>query len=264
MNEPVGILFGLASDWAELGKNTTSEFLEENKIDYGELVANLIASFTENITNKTFLTGLSDALNVAFNPERYGEKWVQRFLSSFIPTASYYARKGDDPLIRDSQSLLDSIYNRIPGQSQKLPARRNVFGETIEYSEGYAPDILGKAGKTFSPIYTSKATDDVVFNELVRLNITPSTPRRSIGGVKLTSKQYEGLMSEMLSLKTKQKLEQLIKSDGWKKLTDQSKTDYINSIIRKDQKMARDITELKDGGRIYKDQVLQLIKELNQ
>lgn len=75
------------------------------------------ASFTENITNKTFLTGVSDFINVIFNPDRYGEASIQRFLSSFVPTASYYVRKADDPIMRDAQTLTDQYLNRIPGLS---------------------------------------------------------------------------------------------------------------------------------------------------
>ena len=209
--EPVGILFGLAADWTDIYKYTDKKFAEENGPEFIELASMLSASFTENITNKTFLTGISDAINVMFNPDRYGEASIQRFLASFVPTASYYVRKNDDPLIRDAQSLTDAFYNRIPGLSTELPARRNVFGEERRFQEGAAPEFLGNVGKTFSPVAKSTITNDVVFNELARLKITPSTPKRTIGGVDLTSKQYESLLMEMIPLQTKAKLEFIIK-----------------------------------------------------
>ena len=147
--------------------------------------------------------------------------------------------------------------------SQQLPARRNVLGETIEYTPNYAPEIFGKFGKTFSPIQKSKITNDVVFDELARLEITPSTPKRNIGSVKLEPKQYENLFKEMLTLGTKKKLEAIIKSDGYKSAVDSAKADIINDIILADQKDAREITQIKNP-KIIKDEILNLMKDLQQ
>jgi hypothetical protein len=259
--EPVGILFGLAADWTDIYKYTDKEFAEGNKPELEKLATMLGASFTENITNKTFLTGVSDFINVMFNPDRYGEASFRRFLSSFIPTASYYVRKNNDPLIRDAQSVMDSFYNRIPGLSEELPAKRNVFGETLEFQKGAAPQFLGRLGETFSPVATSKIQNDPVFNELVRLKITPSIPRRSIGGVDLDSRQYESLMSEMINLQTKAKLESMIQTDEYKRLLDSQKIEFIKDIIRTDQATAREFTQMKYP-EILTKQMQQLMDEL--
>jgi len=261
--EPVGILFGLAADWTDIYKYTDKKFADGNKPELEELATMLAASFTENITNKTFLTGISDFINVMFNPDRYGEASIQRFLASFVPTASYYVRKNSDPLIRDSQSVMDAFYNRIPGLSTELPARRNVFGEERRFQEGAAPEFLGTVGKTFSPVAKSTITNDVVFNELVNLKITPSTPKRTIGGVDLTPKQYESLLMEMIPLQTKAKLEFLIKSPDYQALLPLQKTDAIKTIIQNDQKAARDLTAATYPN-IIDDQIIKMMEQLNQ
>jgi len=261
--EPVGILFGLAADWSDIYKYVNKEIAEENELELGELAAMMAASFTENITNKTFLTGISDFINVMFNPDRYGEASIQRFLASFVPTASYYVRKNNDPLIRDSQSVMDSFYNRIPGLSTELPARRNVFGEERRFQEGAAPAFLGNLGKTFSPVAKSTITNDVVFNELANLNITPSTPKRTIGGVDLTPKQYESLLMEMIPLQTKAKLEFIINSPDYQSLLPLQKTDMIKTIIQNDQKAARDLTAATYPN-IIDDQIIKMMEQLNQ
>lgn len=261
--EPVGILFGLAADWSDIYKYVNKEITEENELELGELATMLAASFTENITNKTFLTGISDFINVMFNPDRYGEASIQRFLASFVPTASYYVRKNSDPLIRDSQSVMDAFYNRIPGLSTELPARRNVFGEERRFQEGAAPEFLGNVGKTFSPVAKSTITNDVVFNELARLKITPSTPKRTIGGVDLTPKQYESLLMEMIPLQTKARLEDFIKSPEYQALLPLQKTDAIKTIIQNDQKAARDLTAATYPN-IIEDQIIKMMEQLNQ
>ena len=261
--EPVGILFGLAADWSDIYKYVNKEITEENELELGELATMLAASFTENITNKTFLTGISDFINVMFNPDRYGEASLQRFFASFVPTASYYVRKNDDPLIRDSQSFMDAFYNRIPGLSTELPARRNVFGEERKFPQGAAPEFLGTLGKTFSPVAKSTITNDVVFNELANLKITPPTPKRTIGGVDLTPKQYESLLMEMIPLQTKAKLEFLIMSADYQSLLPLQKTDMIKTIIQNDQKAARNLTAATYPN-IIDDQIIKMMDQLNQ
>lgn len=261
--EPVGILFGLAADWADIYKYADKSFTEENGPELGKLAAMLGASFTENITNKTFLTGVSDFINVIFNPDRYGEASIQRFLSSFVPTASYYVRKADDPIMRDAQTLTDQYLNRIPGLSTELPAKRNVFGEIRTFSKGAAPKWMGGIGETFSPVATSEVKNDVVFEELAKLKIVPVKPKRQIYGVDIDSRQYEGMLKEMVSLNTKNKIKIFIESPGYDNLPPMVKTEVIKSILSEDQKEARERTFYKNPELLDK-QMQELMQELGQ
>ena len=261
--EPAGILFGLAADTVDIYNYADSGFIKSNEGEIDELVSMIVGSATQNITNKTFMTGITDAINVISDPDRYGEKWINRFASTVVPTGVYYLRKGEDPLVRDAVTMADSISNRIPGKSDELPFKRNVFGEPIEYSKNYSPEFLGKFGKTFSPIQTSKEKQDVVFDEMNRLDITPNRPHRKIGGVDLNPVQYQGMLGEMLNLKTKQKLEFLIQNPAYKNALDSEKIDLIKEIIRQDQSVAREQTQIKYP-QILTDQMLKQIEELNQ
>jgi len=261
--EPVGILFGLAADGSDIGKYVDEGFMKSNDGEISELVSMIMASATQNLTNKTFLSGVTEAINAISDPDRYGERWINRFSSSFIPTGIYYQRKSDDPLVRDAQNMMDSFYNRIPGLSDKLPAKRNVFGETIQYTPTYSPDFLGQFGKTFSPISKSPITNDLVFNELVKLEISPSMPRRSIDDVKLEPAQYEDMLLEMQNLGTKQYLENIIKSSAYQKLPKSQKIDLIKNVIKKNQSAARDITKIKNP-EIIEQSITNLIEQLNE
>lgn len=261
--EPVGILFGLAADWADIYKYADKSFTEENGPELGKLAAMLGASFTENITNKTFLTGVSDFINVIFNPDRYGEASLQRFASSFVPTASYYVRKAEDPIMRDAQTLTDQYLNRIPGLSTELPAKRNVFGEIRTFSKGAAPKWMGGIGETFSPVATSKVKNDVVFEELAKLKIVPVKPKRQIYGVDIDSRQYEDMLKEMLSLNTKNVIKGVIESPGYDNLPPMVKIEAIKSILSDAQKEARERTFYKNPELLDK-QMQELMKELGQ
>ena len=180
------------------------------------------------------------------DPERYGESFINRFISSFVPTISYYQRKSTDPIVRDAQSTSDFIKNRIPGLSKTLPAKRNILGEVIEYTPNYAPDFMGEIGETFSPLQVSEIKDDIVFNEFLRLDLSFSNPRRVIDGIKLNAEQYEQMLINTKNLGARSLLESIIKSNSYKNLSDENKRELLTKTIRGIQKLARTRTLLTD------------------
>lgn len=264
--EPVGILFGITADISDIGKYIDRKLTDEEQVEIGKLMSMLSASFTENITNKTFLTGLSDTIEMINDPDRYGEATIQRFISSFVPTFSYYERKADDPVVRDVQSFSDAFANRFPEimssagfrTSEELPAKRNVFGEIRKFTPTYAP-----LGGRYSPVKVSNVTNDYVFNEFVKLDYVPPMPKRKIGDVDLTPEQYETLLSLQQNYGTKNIMTNLILSPGYKKLTTQKKIDALSDIFRRTQGKARE-----DLYKIYPDilqkQVEKTIKQATE
>jgi hypothetical protein len=204
--------------------------------------AYLLASFADNITNKTYLRGLSDLIKAIDDPERYGGRYITNFLSSPIPNVVGYVRRYDDPVVRDVRGLQDALMNKIPGMSKSLPPRRNVFGDPIIYTPGAAPESLGKIGKVFSPARKSEITNDLVFNEFQRVGYAPSMPQRSIKRVPLTSEQYEYMLSLQQVYRTKEQMEDEIKSPLWNTYTDFEKQEIFKDILQTNQKEARDET----------------------
>ena len=262
--EPIGILFGITADMVDIYKYADEKRLNDEEISLGELGSMLAASVTENITNKTFLTGLSDAIQILSDPDRYAEENIRRFVASFVPTVVAYERKSDDPILRDAQSFGDAVANRFPEvfgnldirTSQDLSPKRNIFGDVKTYKETF--------GGKYSPVNVSPIKNDVVFNEFVNLGYTPPFPRRLIGGVKLNSEQYEDLLYQQKVLGTKQLLQNFIQSPKYKLLPKQTKIDTINDIILKRQKSAREIIQAKYPEIIQKqvEEVVEGITEI--
>ena len=244
--EPVGILFGITADMSDIGKYVDRQLTAEENVELGKLMSMLAASFAENITNKTFLTGISDTVEMLSNPDRYGEATIRRFVSSFVPTFTYYERKADDPVIRDVQTFSDGFVNRFPEivgttgarTSVDLPPKRNVFGEIRTFTPTFDP-----LGGRYSPVRVSTVTDDVVFNEFVNLGYTPPFPKRTIGNVKLTPQQYETLLANQQILQTKQIIARLVTSPGYNRLTTSAKQDAIAKIFRTNQEKARQMLQ---------------------
>ena len=117
--------------------------------------AYLTASFADNITNKTYLRGVSDVIKAIDDPERYGPTYLNNFLSSPIPNVSGYIRRMDDPYVRDVRGLTDALMNKIPGISVNLHKKKYIW-RTDKVPPGAAPEALGRFGEVFSPARKNK------------------------------------------------------------------------------------------------------------
>jgi len=117
--------------------------------------------------------------------------------------------------------ILDRIKSRIPGYSEGLPPRRNIFGEPVVLEGGIGPDIM-------SPIYISTAKEDPIADELVAQQVSISMPRRVINGVELDAEQYDKYIllysgqdnKGMKSVPLKAKLKELFAKSRYKQATD--------------------------------------------
>lgn len=75
--DPVSTLIGVAADFAEAGQWATKKEADANAL-------NLAMGVAKNITNKTWLSGLSDAFDVLSDPQRYGKGYVQKLVQSSL------------------------------------------------------------------------------------------------------------------------------------------------------------------------------------
>jgi len=249
--EPVGILFGIAADMQEIGDYifNESEKNPDNEFEIDRLASMLMGSVTNNLTNKTFLSGISSAIQVITDPSRYGERFFQRFTGSFVPTVFAHASQYDDPVLRDARNITDNFLSRLPvlGYSKELPAKRDIFGDVRKRDEG-----LGIG--TFSPIRFSTLTKDPVYKEMYRIGLYPSMPTRSIRNVKLNAKEYENLLALQKQLKTKDTLKIIINSPGYKNLSDYNKKETLDRVLKASQSKARD-TLFRTNKRLQKEYI---------
>jgi len=228
--EPLGILLGYAADAANIAEKT-------NKAEADEIGALVLASVTKNLTSKTWLKGLSDLVSAIEDPERYGDKWVQSYAGTVIPTGVAQYARVKDPILRQTDTVLEKVKSRIPGVSKSLLPRRNFYGEPIKLEGGVGPDII-------SPVYINHKKNDKLAEELVRLEYYPSLPRKKIGSVDLTPDQYDEL-AEKSGKVTKKILNSFIQSPKYANLPDQAKVDAVKMIIEKVRSNARKELQIK-------------------
>src|SRR5207237_1044250 len=106
----------------------------------------LLASVSRNLLNKTWLQGPSAIMQAVDDPDRYGESWLRSFVGSFVPTGAAQLARANDPYIRDVRTMIDAIKARVPGLSEEVPVKRDLWGNPLQREGALGPDIL-------SPIY---------------------------------------------------------------------------------------------------------------
>jgi hypothetical protein len=239
--DPVSTLFGVAADFAEVGKWATQREADAIALD-------LAKSTARNLTNKTWLSGPSDAFDVLSDPERYGKNYVQRLAgSAAVPSLANQATQGTDPYLRDARTILDAIKARVPVLSESVPARLNVWGEPIERggvrSGSRAVDAAVGAA---SPFYTKRASNDPVKREMGRLRAPLSMPQRTVmvdgKRVSLTQEQFNDYV-RLSGQAAKSYFDLYINTPIWKQMTDDERREEVKDVLAEFRAAARD--ELK-------------------
>jgi len=219
--DPTGALLGLAADMAEIMGQTTEADAQQLAVAAG-------LSVSQNMASKTYMSGLVDFMDAFFSsstdPEANNYKlnsWLKRTAASVVPSGVAALERSISPELTATYGILDRIKSRIPGYSEGLPPRRNIFGEPVVLEGGIGPDIM-------SPIYISTAKEDPIADELVAQQVSISMPRRVINGVELDAEQYDKYIllysgqdnKGMKSVPLKAKLKELFAKSRYKQATD--------------------------------------------
>lgn len=222
--EPLGTTIGLTADFVELMDTMSDEERED--------VATKIAlSVSKNITNKTFMSGLSDAINATADPERYGEAWTNRIVSTAVPRIAATTARAIDPTLKEPSTYSEVLKANIPFLSRDVPIKRTLWGEPIEISGTAAERMI-------SPIRRSPVRESKIDNEMVRLGISISMPRPEIRGIELTPDEHDWLVKEAGQW-AKKRLDARVNTSSWDKEKDEKKEAIIRETIMAGRDRAR-------------------------
>jgi hypothetical protein len=187
-----------------------------------DLASAFVSGFLGQLTDKTFLTGLSDFV-VAASDESGNklEAWAKRFAGSFVPALSAQTAQIIDPAARVTETLPDALRSRIPGMSQDLPARR---------------DILGDPFPTFSP--ARPVETDPVAQAIVAAGARVGPPSKTVGGRKLTPQEYDDYQ-RVAGRNLRADLARWVDTQGWRELSDEERREMISDIADRARARAR-------------------------
>jgi hypothetical protein len=217
--DPMSMFFGIAGDWADARAHM-------NHDDGSTIDGSMLVAMANNITSKTYLTGLSQVMSALTDPSRDGETFIKSRAASYVP-AGFKQIAGlipslEDPYLRETRTVLDAVINKLPGFSQNLPPKRNIFGDAVTARQALGPD-------TISPFYYSEQSDDKVANELVRFARGMSAPAQKVGNIDLTQYKnakgqdfYDRMQEQLITLRygrytLKERLEHLVDSSSYSK-----------------------------------------------
>lgn len=230
---PLGMIVGVGADMHEVADQMA-------KGDASVVAATLMHAITQNVLDESWMRGPSELIRALTDSERYGDQYVRNFVSSFVPMSvgmSQMAR-ASDPYSRQARSVMDAIKLKIPGLSQDLYPRRDVWGEPIANK-----DVLGAEG--FSAIYEQKVNHDPVNQALLRIGVFPSQPQRKIRGVELNDQQYDDF-SRISGRLAKQRLDGIVAEQGFTSVPSGQQIQVVKKIMEASRETARKIIMMKN------------------
>lgn len=194
----IGALVGLAADATELINGTYTRQKEVVSFD-GEPVEDSTAvavtiPFANALMSKTYMQQVTQMIDALHDPNRYGEGFLQRSISSWVPSGVGAIERAVDPEYRRASSWLEAVRARVPGLSSSLPPRLNLWGEPTKDENG--------AFNLFLPTRVSEVKGTEIDREIARMKLEIVPPKQiqqfSLGGaqanIKLSPEQHNRLI----------------------------------------------------------------------
>jgi hypothetical protein len=178
----------------------------ETQDELDHLASALVLTASDATINKTFLSGISNIIEGLANPEMKGGQFVQRTLSSIIPSGVAAVERAVDPEREYVTNITDAFKARIPGISEETAKRRNVYGEIIQYrypDESLLDQSVSAVTSLFNPFYTSIAKDDPLDRFLLKEGYFVGMPSKTqtFEGAKVNLREYPEAYSRLLELR---------------------------------------------------------------
>ncbi|MES3084942.1 thermonuclease family protein [Sphingomonas faeni] len=229
--DPFSTTIGTVADMVEMSSHMTEKQQEKSFT----LVA---AAIVNNLSSKTWMSGLSSALEAINDPDRYLDGFVSRTAGAIaVPSLVAQIAKSNDPLVREARAPMERIKSRIPGMSANLYPRRDVFGKAMTQQEALGPDLV-------SPLYSGRDKMDPTIKSLLDIGATVTKPQRThkVGGKSIdwTPAQYDRLQ-DLTGGQAKPELDALVASQEWRKMDEDDQKAAVARVLKEARKDAKAI-----------------------
>ncbi len=217
----------------------------------GNIISAIGSSVSRNLVSKTYLKGLADFMEVFTDdsPDKV-MRYAKSKAGSFIP--NIYTKFVNDPFYRDTKSIFDEL------------KKRSALGGEVEFKYDFRGNALKIQGNedtrlvngVFNPFGATAEKKDPVAKEIFRLGVNlPSMKTNLRGNVDLSlfknengqtayNRQQELLRKIRIGgLSLEQKLQQVINSSGYPRLSDPKAIDKNNKDIGGKAKVLRRVVK---------------------
>ena len=222
-------------------------------------VANLAGTIGQNLFSKSYVSGLSDFMDIFSggyeDPKDVAARWLGRMGSGLIPASAALRQTSQfiDPTIYKPEGIGEQIATGAGAAGiLNIPPRLTAFGEK---SERPIP----------SPITISPESQSAVDKELGRLGMEVGFTGHSIGGFSLDREQ-EALYQQAAGQNTYHLLSKLVESQAWKGLEDGARSKVIEKAVTASRDAVRDRINAMIDSKAFQalpaDQKMQVINTL--
>jgi hypothetical protein len=216
-----------------------------------DLASAFVSGFLGQLTDKTFLTGLSDF--VAAASDESGNKleaWAKRFAGSFVPALASQTAQMIDPTKRVTRTMADleqpqpaqpldtigrvaetvgraaevlgdTMQSRIPGMSQNLPAQRDILGDPLRASSPITP-----------------VEDDRAAAAIVSTGARIGQLGKTLQDRKLTGQEYDAY-ERLAGQYLREGIENWIDTPDWLEMDDAGRRELIEELADEAREDAR-------------------------
>lgn len=178
--DPFSFAMTVAGDVSEIIQTAQND----PSVDAAGAMATLIGATLKNVTNRTYLQGLSEFVDIASTGEpRKLQRWMEMRAAALVPysSAGRTFNQSQDTAAKEARGYLDRIKANTPGMSDEVPDRYNwVDGQPVD-----------NPSKLLGYIKVRSSSGDTVSEEMRRLNYGFSGPDRKIGAITLSSAQFQ-------------------------------------------------------------------------
>lgn len=193
------------------------------------IASNLMASTAQQIMDMPFMSGLSDLMDALKGDgpnKKAPQKFVEGVATGFVPNALTDVRMQTDPVMRKPEGLLQAVKNKIPGQSQDLPAAIDVLGNERRYESSR----LLRASKS---VYTERSTPEGAL--LARLQWAPEMPepelkKKGFPTVRLAGKDLERYL-RVMGKATREAIAPFVKDPAFLRLDRDEQIERLNKAV---------------------------------
>lgn len=228
--DPFASTLGVAAGMVEL-----QEHMTEKQQDRVALL--VTTSVLQNLSSKTWLSGMGDLVEAVNDPQRYGSAFARRLAgSAAVPAGAAQVARTIDPTLREAEDIFEAIKARIPSASKTLAERRDVWGNPVVGEGGVGPDI-------FSPVWASTAKNDPINKALLKAGVSISQPLRDVktasGAMRRLSGKEYGDYRQVAGSLAYTDVAELVASPDWMAMDQTERKKEVTRILRGARERAR-------------------------
>jgi hypothetical protein len=174
--DPVAMPFGVVADLVDAMNVADDDDPLHSRIMEGAMAGML--SLVKQMGDKTYLTSVNQLVQVlADGDENKAGSWLGTMAGNLVPGAAGMRLANQDPYMRDARGFVDKIMATIPGLSEKVPARYDMWGE---------PRGVNKGLWVNTP---ADAVDDEIRRMILEADVGLAAPSPYVSGIDLRDVQ---------------------------------------------------------------------------